>query len=72
MQDTDERIIDLQTRLAFQEDHIDGMNRVIARQQKDLDTLQKEIIQLKELIEELRESGVANADSIQHEVPPHY
>ena len=72
MNDTDEKIIDLQTRLAFQEDSIDAMNRVIARQQQEVDKLQNEIITLKELIEELRENNVASSDELQHEVPPHY
>ena len=72
MNDTDEKIIDLQTRLAFLEDSIDAMNRVIARQQQEVDKLQNEIITLKELIEELRENNVASTDELQHEVPPHY
>ena len=72
MPESIQEIIDLQTRLAFQEDSIDEMNVTIVRQQKEIEMLQKEIIQLKELIEELRENSVSGSDAIEHEVPPHY
>ena len=67
-----ESIIDLQTRLAFQEDTIEDMNLTIVRQQKEIDLMQKEIFQLKELVEEIRGSRTAGEGEIEHEVPPHY
>ena len=42
-----ETIMDLQTRLAFQEDSIDTINQIVVRQQSEIDLLKREIIQLK-------------------------
>jgi len=65
-----ETIMDLQTRLAFQEDSIDTINQIVVRQQSEIDLLKREIIQLKEMIEDFRDGqgNVGNAT----ELPPHY
>lgn len=65
-----ETIMDLQTRLAFQEDSIDAINKIVIKQQSEIDLLRREIIQLKEMVEEFSESqgeGVSET-----ELPPHY
>ena len=65
-----ETIMDLQTRLAFQEDSIDSLNLAVARQQSRIDLLQREILRLKEILEDVRGSqGDAGSAS---ELPPHY
>ena len=65
-----ETIMDLQTRLAFQEDSIDSINQTVTRQQSRIDLLQREILRLKEILEDVRGSqGDAGSAT---ELPPHY
>ena len=65
-----ETIMDLQTRLAFQEDSIDSINLTVTRQQSRIDLLQRELLRLKEILEDVRGSqGDAGSAS---ELPPHY
>lgn len=62
--------MDLQTRLAFQEDSIDSINLTVTRQQSRIDLLQREILRLKEMLEDVRGSqGDAGSAT---ELPPHY
>lgn len=62
--------MDLQTRLAFQEDSIDSINLTISRQQSRIDLLQREVLRLKEMLEDVRGSqGDAGSAT---ELPPHY
>jgi len=65
-----ETIMDLQARLAFQEDSLDTINMTVARQQSKIDLLQREILRLKEMLEDLRGSQGDTANGI--ELPPHY
>ena len=65
-----ETIMDLQTRLAFQEDSIDSINLTVTRQQSRIDLLQRELLRLKEILEDVRGSqGDAGSAG---ELPPHY
>ena len=65
-----ETIMDLQARLAFQEDSLDTINMTVVRQQSKIDLLQREIMRLKEVLEDLRGSQGDSANDI--ELPPHY
>ena len=65
-----ETIMDLQTRLAFQEDSIDTINQIVVRQQSEIDMLKREIIQLKEMIEDFRDAQGNGGNAT--ELPPHY
>ena len=65
-----ETIMDLQTRLAFQEDSIDSINLTVSRQQSRIDLLQREVLRLKEMLEDVRGSQ-GDAASVT-ELPPHY
>ena len=65
-----EAIMDLQTRLAFQEDSIDAINKIVIKQQSEIDLLKREIIQLKEIVDDFRESQGEAGNSA--ELPPHY
>ena len=65
-----ESIMDLQTRLVFQEDSIDAINKIVIKQQSEIDLLKREIIQLKEIVDDFRDSqgeGISET-----ELPPHY
>jgi SlyX protein len=65
-----ETIMDLQTRLAFQEDNIDAINQIVVRQQDEIDLLKREIIQLKGIVDDFRDSPDDVASGT--ELPPHY
>ncbi len=65
-------VIELQTKLAFQEDSIEELNGVIVRQDKTLYRLEKRVTELLEKVKD-----IAPADPEEHrdpadEIPPHY
>ncbi|OOZ37860.1 SlyX family protein [Solemya velesiana gill symbiont] len=65
-----EELIDLQTRLAFQDDAIQELNSTVARQQNQILELQKAIEQLRQQVKTLTPSQVASPD--EEAPPPHY
>ena len=71
--DTQALLVDLQTRLAFQDLTISELNDVITDQQKQLDRLHEQVRMLKDKLDVLEESvpqpGNPNAAD---EKPPHY
>jgi SlyX protein len=71
--DTQALLVDLQTRLAFQDHTISELNDVITDQQKQLDRLHEQVRMLKDKLDVLEESvpqpGNLNAAD---EKPPHY
>ena len=64
-------IEDLQMRIAYQEDNIEQLNRIIVKQQSEIDLLKGEIQQLKGMIEEVAES-LTDGTTSSIERPPHY
>ena len=66
----EDQIIELQTRLAYQEDAIQQLNDVIVRQQQQIDTLEKRGAELLRRLEALAEAETAELP--QDETPPHY
>ncbi|MBF6990448.1 MULTISPECIES: SlyX family protein [Cupriavidus] len=66
----DERITELEIKLAFQEDLLETLNTTVARQQQQIDLLQE---QFRALYQQLRSatSTAAESDPLQ-EIPPHY
>ncbi len=68
----DQRLIELETRIAFQDDTIEQLNQIIAAQQRQIDQLHKEIAAI---AARLSESGVitSNIATLAEETPPpHY
>jgi SlyX protein len=66
-----DRLIEIETRLAFQEDTIQALNAEVCRQQKQIEQLEATV---KALIDRYRQLS-AEADPGQkpaHERPPHY
>lgn len=63
------KIIDIETRLAFQDDTIQELNDVIYRQQQQIDRLEKALQVVLSKVQDLMESG---NDNITDEKPPHY
>jgi len=66
-----ERLEDLEARLAFQDDLIERLNDVVARQDREILALTQRLAALERRLAELGESVAAGAAG-GHEVPPHY
>ncbi|MGQ5521642.1 SlyX family protein [Chitinimonas sp. PSY-7] len=63
----EDRVTELEIRLALQDDLLDELNKVVARQQQQLEWLAQEMRSLTERMQD----GFKPA-GIQHEIPPHY
>ncbi len=66
----EDRLTELEVRLAFQDELLDAVNLTVARQQQQIDLLQSQLRELYELVR-YGAPGSGNAQS-QHEIPPHY
>lgn len=66
-----ERLIELETKIAYQEDLLETLNGIVAAQQQQLDQLEKVC---RALIErwEYMDDVLKAQHSPEHEVPPHY
>jgi len=69
LENIEQRVVELETRVAFQDDTILALNDTVARQQFELDKLQRH---LKELTEQLLRSQSQIRDLQQEVPPPHY
>jgi uncharacterized coiled-coil protein SlyX len=56
----DERLVDLETRLAFQEDSLRALHLAVARQQQSIERLHQELRQLRQ---QLLATGPGDADT---------
>ena len=65
------RIDELESRLAFQDDLIEQLNLVVARQDRELADLSRRLRELERRLAELSEAAGPGAPA-GHEVPPHY
>ncbi|HDH08262.1 MAG TPA: SlyX family protein [Gammaproteobacteria bacterium] len=65
-----ETITDLQIRLVFQENSLETINLTVVRQQSEIEVMKREIVRLKELVEDIRESRGSEDGAV--ELPPHY
>jgi SlyX protein len=63
------KIIELETKVAFQEDMIQALNRTVAEQQQELVELKRD---LEELETQLRSLAPALSSAITDDTPPHY
>lgn len=77
MSDSQARIDELEARLAFQDDSLQALNDVVARQDKELSQLRRELAaqggRLKGLVEQMDEANTGgHMGSAADEVPPHY
>ncbi|MGR9012551.1 MAG: SlyX family protein [Gammaproteobacteria bacterium] len=66
----DERIIELEIKAAYQEDLLQTLNKIVGRQQQQIDRLEATCRMLNERIISLS-SGGSGGESIE-ELPPHY
>lgn len=66
----EQRLTDIETRIAFQEDVLDTLNKLVYQQQQKLDRLEALCASLSGQVQTLVEAG--NAGKPGHEKPPHY
>jgi SlyX protein len=65
----DDHLVKIETKLSYQEDLLDQLNSIIIRQQKEIDSLKRELLLLQEKITTINESTENNN---MDERPPHY
>lgn len=71
-EDHGRRLEELETRLAFQDDLIERLDGVVARQDRELLQLSQRLERLERRVRELAETQQAAGGPGGHEVPPHY
>ncbi len=65
-------IIELQTKLAFQESLLEEFNTILTSQQQQITHLESMIEVLKTQVKSLQSAMPADGSQQQHEIPPHY
>ncbi|HSC79445.1 MAG TPA: SlyX family protein [Chitinolyticbacter sp.] len=65
----EDRLIELEIKLAFQEDLLESLNKIVSQQQLQLDAQQE---QLRELYRQLQAMEFGPRGAPQQEIPPHY
>jgi SlyX protein len=65
------RLDELESRAAFQDDLIEQLNQVVARQDREILALRRRLEDLESRLRELAESAGSPAAG-GHEIPPHY
>ena len=66
----DDQLINIETKLSYQENLLDQLNSIIIKQQEELDILKRALLSIQERVTILNESSREIADS--DERPPHY
>jgi SlyX protein len=66
------RVDELESRAAFQDDLIESLNQVVARQDRELAELARRVQQLEAKLADLAEAASLPGSGDGHEVPPHY
>ena len=67
-----EGLDDLEARVAFQDDLIERLNDVVARQDREILALTRRVGALERRLNDLDEAATAAAAGSGHEIPPHY
>lgn len=67
---TEDRIIDIEIKVARQEDMMDALNQTIYRQQKKIDELETLVTALASHVKEVRQAAAERNPA--NERPPHY
>ena len=69
VEELENRVVDLESRLAFQDQTVNQLNEVVIRQQAEIDRVSRLLEGLKQQMESLAD-GLADNDG--HQPPPHY
>ncbi len=67
-----QRLDEVETQLAFQDDLHRRLDETVARQDREILELKRQLRALAERMAELRDAGAAATGSPADEVPPHY
>jgi SlyX protein len=70
MENNEEAIIELQTKLSFQEDLLENLNQVITDQQDQISKLQRTVEAMIGQMQSMQNASQDNGP--QQEIPPHY
>ncbi len=68
--DTDQRLTELEIKASFAEDLLDQLDKVIVRQQQQIDALLREVAELKAA--PVRDGDITTSRSLRDELPPHF
>lgn len=66
---SDQRLTELEIKASFTEDLLDRLNEVVVHQQQQIDRLQREVLALRQQLEQAQAPGFR---SLRDELPPHY
>jgi len=69
--DLEQRLDELESRLAFQDDLIESLNEVITRQDREITNMASQLKDLFTRVSEQAETATPGA-AAEHEPPPHY
>jgi SlyX protein len=69
--EVDHRLVALEVKASFTDDLVDELNRTVARQQQQIESLARELVRLRRRVEEMADQE-GDAGSPGQEVPPHY
>lgn len=67
-----ERVDELESRLAFQDDLIENLNAVVTRQDRELLVLKQQVAHLLDRVKDIGDDGSMAGPTSDFEVPPHY
>ena len=67
---SDDRLIDIETKLAFQENTVEELNRVVIKQQEEIDALKSTVGYVLDKMELLVDTNMERAPA--DDRPPHY
>jgi SlyX protein len=67
--DIEKRLMDLEVKASFTEDLVEQLNQTIFQQQQQIDTLIREVSQLRQ---QTPDGGSGGFSSLRDELPPHY
>ncbi len=66
----EKRFIELETRISYQDHTMNELSDVVAQQQKQIEQLEKQLVQLRAHLKSLTSSGIAHPE--EESPPPHY
>lgn len=70
MQELQDKIIELESRLAFQDDTIQALNKIVAQQQQQMDLFEKHLQHIGKQLRDLKPSDIGPES--EEVPPPHY
>lgn len=69
---TEQRLDELESRLAFQDDLIEKLNDIVARQDREILALVRKVEELDSKLGEVAAASAAPPGAPETEIPPHY